>query len=195
MIVNHAELVVSAVKPEQYPKGSLPEIALVGRSNVGKSSLINRMINRKRLAHTSSTPGKTQTLNFYLINRAFYFVDLPGYGYAKVSKQTKAQWGHMIEHYLRKREELKCALLLVDVRHKPTRDDVNMFDWLDYYTIPTVVVATKSDKLSKGKRLQQVKAIQRELGVRPEDIVAFSSATGEGKEPLWRAITSYVSNA
>lgn len=193
MKVNEAEIVISAVGPEQYPADARPEIALVGRSNVGKSSLINRLINRKQLARTSSSPGKTQTLNFYLINRSFYFVDLPGYGFAKVSKQIKAKWGRMIEQYLRERETLRGVIQLVDLRHPPSRDDGQMIAWLEYYGIPTVIVTTKADKIAKGKRSQHVKVIQRELGIRStEDIIVFSAETGEGKDALWRRLTSFL---
>ena len=193
MKVNKAEMVISAVGPKQYPRDARPEIALVGRSNVGKSSLINRLINRKQLARTSSSPGKTQTLNFYLINQSFYFVDLPGYGFAKVSKRTKAKWGQMIEQYWRERSLVRGVLQLVDLRHPPSRDDVHMFNWLEYYDIPTVVVTTKADKIAKGKRLQHVKVIQQELGIRlPESIVVFSAETGEGKDALWGRITSFL---
>lgn len=195
MKVNQAEIIISAVGPKQYPQDARPEIALAGRSNVGKSSLINRLISRKQLARTSSKPGKTQTLNFYLINESFYFVDLPGYGFARVSKQTKAEWGRMIEHYLSERQQLKCVIQLVDLRHPPSRDDVNMFHWLRHFNIPTIVVATKADKISRGKRQQHVKVISRELDVRPdESVIVFSAETGEGKEALWGRLSPFLLN-
>ena len=149
MKVTQADFTISAVSPKQYPTGQLPEIALAGRSNVGKSSFINRMINRKALARTSSKPGKTQTLNYYLINEFFYFVDVPGYGYAKVSKSERAKWGTMMETYFAERENLKLTILVVDMRHKPTADDVLMYDYLKQLGLPCMVIATKLDKLKK----------------------------------------------
>ena len=136
MKVTDAKITISAVGPKQYPRDVRPELALVGRSNVGKSSLINCLINRKSLARTSAKPGKTQTLNFYLINQSFYLVDLPGYGFAKVSKEIKAAWGRMIEHYLTERDNLRCVIQLVDLRHPPSAADILMFDWLKHYEIP-----------------------------------------------------------
>lgn len=193
MKVTEAEITISAVGPKQYPEDDRPEIALVGRSNVGKSSLINRLINRKSLARTSSKPGKTQTLNFYLINQSFYFVDLPGYGFAKVSKQVRAEWGRMIEHYLGRRDNLRCVIQLVDLRHPPSADDVLMFDWLKHYEIPIIVVATKADKISRSKRPQYAKQIGQQLQTGPYDsIVIFSATTGEGKDELWRHLAAYV---
>ena len=144
MKVHEAEIVISAVSPAQYPDTPLPEIALAGRSNVGKSSFINTLINRKNLARTSSKPGKTQTLNFYLIENTLHFVDVPGYGYAKVSKTERAKWGKMIETYLEQREQLRAVVSLVDLRHAPSQEDVQMYEFLKYYEIPVIVVATKS---------------------------------------------------
>ena len=151
MKVTSADIVISAVKPEQYPESDMPEIALAGRSNVGKSSFINKMLNRKSLARTSSKPGKTQTLNFFIINESFHFVDVPGYGYAKVSKTERAAWGRMIETYITSRKQLKAVLLIVDLRHPPTQDDILMYDFLKHHQIPCIVVATKADKIPKGK--------------------------------------------
>lgn len=189
MKVTKAELIISAVKREQYPKLQLPEIALAGRSNVGKSSFINKMINRKSLARTSQKPGKTQTLNFYLINEQFFFVDVPGYGYAKVSKAEREAWGSMIETYFLNREQLRGAILVVDIRHKPTRDDRTMYEWFKYYDIPVIIIATKTDKIAKGKRLKHLKDIRQTLGADPNDpLIAFSSESGEGKEQAWKAI-------
>lgn len=195
MKVTDAEIVISAVGPKQYPQDARPEIALAGRSNVGKSSLINCLINRKSLARTSSKPGKTQTLNFYLINHSFYFVDLPGYGFAKVSKQIKSEWGRMIEDYLSRRQNLKCVIQLVDLRHPPSKDDMTMYNWLNYYGITVMIVATKADKVSKGKRPGHVKEIKKQLEVvSDESIIVFSAATGEGKDTVWGRLTPFLSN-
>src|SRR5690348_10462188 len=150
MKVTAAEFIISAVRPSQYPPDALPEIALAGRSNVGKSSLINKLISRKNLARTSSKPGKTQTLNYYRINTDLFFVDLPGYGYAQVSKSKRETWGKFIEQYIMKREPLKLLLLLLDLRHPPSKDDVAMYDWLKHSEVPLCVVATKADKIPKG---------------------------------------------
>ena len=151
MNVHNAEIVISAVSPKQYPESQLPEIALAGRSNVGKSSFINTLINRKNLARTSGKPGKTQTLNFYLIEDALHFVDVPGYGYAKVSKTERAKWGKMIETYITQREQLRAVVSLIDLRHPPTQDDIQMYEFLKYYDLPVIIVATKADKIPRGK--------------------------------------------
>ncbi len=195
MKVIDAEIVISAVKSEQYPKDALPEIALAGRSNVGKSSLINKLINRKALARTSSKPGKTQTLNFYLINKSFYFVDLPGYGFAKVSKQVKEQWGQMIEQYLTIRDNLKAVILITDLRHPPTRDDQGMYDWLKHNELPVIVVGTKADKISKGQWQKHQKIAKQTLDMDPRDhFVVFSSDTGYGKDQLWQLLYPLIEN-
>lgn len=195
MKVIDAEIVISAVKSEQYPKDALPEIALAGRSNVGKSSLINKLINRKALARTSSKPGKTQTLNFYLINKSFYFVDLPGYGFAKVSKQIKEQWGHMIEQYLTIRDNLKAVILITDLRHPPTRDDQGMYDWLKHNGLPVIVIGTKADKISKGQWQKHQKIAKETLDMDPSDhFVVFSSDTGYGKDQLWQLLYPLIEN-
>lgn len=187
MKVTEAEIIISAVGPKQYPSDALPEIALAGRSNVGKSSLINRLVNRKKLARTSGTPGKTQTLNFYRVNHSFYFVDLPGYGFARVSKQIKNEWGRMIEQYLTHRDLLKGVMQIVDLRHPPSQDDVQMHDWLTHFQIPTIVVATKADKLSRGKQTQHLKVISQQLNLKTDDpLCAFSAESGQGKDELWR---------
>ena len=186
MKVNQAEIVISAVKPDQYPAAPLPEFALAGRSNVGKSSFINKMINRKNLARTSSKPGKTQTLNFYLINEMLHFVDVPGYGYAKVSKSERDAWGRMIETYLTSREQLRAVLLIVDLRHPPSKDDVMMYEFIKHYELPVVIIATKADKIPKGKWQKHKKVVKETLGLHPEDeIVLFSSETGHGKDEAW----------
>lgn len=193
MKVKNSEFVISAVRPEQYPADGLPEIALAGRSNVGKSSLINRMISRKNLARTSATPGKTQQLNYYRINEDLYFVDFPGYGYAKVSKQQRFAWGKMMEKYLLERDELKLVMQMVDMRHEPSKDDVMIHEWLRHHGLPVVVVATKMDKIPKTRRPKHLKVIKEALGLRAEDpFVPFSSEEGWGKEELWAIIESYA---
>jgi len=153
----------AAAGPEGYPRGNLPEVALAGRSNVGKSSLLNKLINRKGLARVSRRPGRTQTINFFLINKAFYLVDLPGYGFARVPEEVKMSWGPMVEGYLSKRETLRGVLLLIDIRREPAEMDLQLYEWLLYYNIPVAVAATKSDKLSRGKRLAQARLIKKRL--------------------------------
>lgn len=193
MKVNEAEIVISAVSQKQYPNDRLPEVALAGRSNVGKSSFINKLINRKNLARTSSKPGKTQTLNFYKINEAFYFVDVPGYGYAKVSKKEREKWGGMMEEYFETRDTLKAVLLITDVRHEPTRDDVQMYDFLKHFELPVIVIATKLDKIAKGKRQAHLKRTKHTLELDKDDqLIPFSAETGEGKDEAWRAIRSFI---
>ena len=193
MKVHNAEIVISAVQPEQYPKTKLPEIALAGRSNVGKSSFINTLINRKSLARTSGKPGKTQTLNFYLIEDALHFVDVPGYGYAKVSKTERAKWGQMIETYITEREQLQAVVSLVDMRHDPTADDIQMYEFLKYYQIPVIVVATKCDKIKKNQWNKHESIIKKKLNFDPaDDFIVFSSETKEGKDKAWAAIEKYL---
>ncbi|RKD75681.1 MULTISPECIES: ribosome biogenesis GTP-binding protein YihA/YsxC [Sinobaca] len=189
MKANQAELVISAVAEEQYPTMDLPEIAMAGRSNVGKSSFINTLLNRKNLARTSSKPGKTRTLNFYLINEILMLVDVPGYGYAKVSKTERAAWGKMIETYLGERDQLCGVTLILDVRHAPSGEDVRMYQYLKHFELPVVIIATKADKVTKNKRPKHVKQIKETLGLHKEDsVVLFSSETGQGKEEAWGAI-------
>lgn len=189
MNVHSAEIVISAVSPAQYPDTELPEIALAGRSNVGKSSFINSLINRKNLARTSSKPGKTQTLNFYLIENALHFVDVPGYGYAKVSKTEREKWGKMIETYLSSREQLRAVVSLVDLRHKPTEEDIQMYQFLKYYDIPVIVVATKADKIPRGKWNKHESIVKKALDFdNNDDFILFSSETKMGKEEAWAAI-------
>jgi GTP-binding protein len=193
MKVTSSEIVISAVKPDQYPDSDLPEFALAGRSNVGKSSFINKMLNRRGLARISSKPGKTQTLNFYLINEMLHFVDVPGYGYAKVSKKEREAWGKMIETYLTNREQLKAVVLIVDLRHPPTNDDVMMYDFLKHYDIPCVVIATKADKIPKSKWQKHMKITKETLDIDQNDqIIMFSSETGYGKDQAWSALLSYM---
>ncbi|TCP32215.1 GTP-binding protein [Scopulibacillus darangshiensis] len=193
MKVNQAEFIISAVAPSQYPDDGLSEIALAGRSNVGKSSLINRLLNRKSLARTSQRPGKTQTLNYYKINDAFYFVDVPGYGYAKVSKSEKQAWAKMLETFFTTSKQLKAVVQIVDLRHPPSKEDIQMYHYLKYFDRPTIVVATKADKISKGKYEKHKKVIKTDLQMDKEDaIILFSSQSGYGKDQLWRAINSYI---
>nr|C5D5L1.1 RecName: Full=Probable GTP-binding protein EngB [Geobacillus sp. WCH70] len=193
MNVTKAEIAVSAVKPEQYPDGALPEFALAGRSNVGKSSFINKMINRKNLARTSSKPGKTQTLNFYLINESFYFVDVPGYGFARVSKKEREAWGKMMETYFTTREQLRAVVLIVDLRHPPTKDDVMMYEFLKHYQIPTIIIATKADKVPKGKWQKHLKVVRETLNIIEDDkLILFSAETGQGKEEAWAALERFL---
>ena len=186
MKITSSEIVISAESPKQYPDDGKPEFALVGRSNVGKSSTINTMLNRKKLARVSSSPGKTRTINFYLVNEEFYLVDLPGYGYTKVSKSEKTNWGKMIETYLKDRENLYEVILLVDIRHEPTTDDKMMYDWIKYYGYGRVVVATKSDKISRGNYQKHFKIIRKKLGMSAMDkIIPISSLKKEGADNLW----------
>ena len=184
--IKNSDFVISAVKKEQYPITGLPEIAFVGRSNVGKSSIINALTNRKKLAKVSQTPGKTRLINFFIINGdEFYLVDLPGYGYAKVSKTEKASWGKTIETYLNGRQELKRVVLLVDSRHKPTADDIQMHEWIKFYGYDEVVIATKSDKLSNNELRKSEKVIRETLNLGKEDKLYFiSSLNKKGKDEL-----------
>ncbi|MFS8541025.1 MAG: ribosome biogenesis GTP-binding protein YihA/YsxC [Tissierellales bacterium] len=189
MKILKAELEKVAVDKTQYPAGNLPEIVLAGRSNVGKSNFINSMVNRNNLAKTSSKPGKTRTINFYKINDKFRLVDLPGYGYAKVSKQEKDKWGRIIEEYLNSRENIKEIILLVDIRHEPTELDVIMYNWIKSYNYRGLVVATKADKISKGKFQKHIKIIRDKLGIEnPELIIPYSSITKINKDKVWALI-------
>ncbi len=191
MKVNQAEFVISAVGPAQYPEDGLPEIALAGRSNVGKSSLINKMIARKNLARTSSQPGKTQTLNFYAIDAQLYLVDLPGYGYAQVAQGIKAGWGSMMERYLLRSERLALVVQLLDMRHPPSREDRRMYEWLGEAGRAVLLVATKADKLSKGQWMKQNHMIQRELSSSTLPI-PFSSLNGIGRDEVHQAIENHL---
>lgn len=189
MKVHNVEMVISAVRPDQYPEDGLPEFALAGRSNVGKSSFINRMIGRKALARISSKPGKTQTLNFYKIEEQLFFVDVPGYGYAKVSKTEREAWGKMIERYFTGRQELKAVVQIIDLRHPPTADDRMMYDFLKHYNIPCIVIATKADKIPKGKWDKHKKIVKETLEMEQSDsLIVFSSETGLGFEEAWKTI-------
>ncbi|MGJ6482422.1 ribosome biogenesis GTP-binding protein YihA/YsxC [Listeria monocytogenes] len=189
MDVNNVELIISAVRPEQYPETDLPEYALAGRSNVGKSSFINTMIRRKSMARISQKPGKTQTLNFYKIEEALFFVDVPGYGFAKVSKTEREKWGVMIETYITSREQLRGVIQIVDLRHKPTEDDRMMYEFLKYYDIPVIVIATKADKIPRSKWQKNAKIVRETLDFDPDDkFVLFSSETKMGKDETWQFI-------
>lgn len=192
MKVTSAEIEISAVSKKQYPKTNLPEIALAGRSNVGKSSFINRIIGRKNLVRTSSKPGKTRTLNFYKINEAFYFVDVPGYGYAKVSKQEREKWGRMMEEYFETREQLSLVVLVVDLRHNPTEEDIQMYEYVTYLNIPLLVIATKLDKISKSKRQKQINRMNQIFANEEVKVIPFSAMTSENKDLVWREIEKYM---
>jgi GTP-binding protein len=190
MIIKSAEFVTSATRPSQYPPADLPEIAFAGRSNVGKSSLINTLVNRKRLVKTSSTPGRTQLINFFNINENLVFVDLPGYGYARVPAAVQKKWGPMIETYLSTRSPLKAVVLIMDIRRTPGVREMDLLYWLDYHGIAVIRVLTKTDKLAKTKQAKQHAAIARTLGIEKEDIILFSAKTRRGKDLLWNAILS-----
>ena len=191
MKINDVRLEVQAVRRSQYPENDKPEFMLVGRSNVGKSSFINAIVGRKNIAYTSGKPGKTQTLNFYLVNEEFYMVDVPGYGYASVNKQMQQKFGKMIEEYLEKREQLIRVFMLVDFRHKPTEDDVLMYNFLKYYSIPVTIVATKADKVGSSKTEHNKKEILNTLNlVVGDDLVLFSSVTKKGKEEISERTTA-----
>lgn len=194
MIIRTAEYVCSAVKPQQYPVDGLREIAMAGRSNVGKSSLINRFLGRRNLARTGNTPGKTQTLNFYRVNSAWYFVDLPGYGYAKVSYEVKATWGPMMEAYLKTRENLLAVIQIVDIRHAPSAEDVLMHEWLRTRGVPVLVVATKADKVSRGQWAKHLSTIAEGLGILDWHVILpFSAESGIGNDELHMAIEHILS--
>ena len=180
--ISSARFVKSTTRPDDFPRDQRPEIAFCGRSNIGKSSLLNTLTNSQRLARTSASPGRTQTINFFLINERMYFVDLPGYGYAKVPRIVKEKWGKMIENYLRGRQQLKLTLMLVDSRMSPTESDIMMKQWLDHYRIPNVVVLTKTDKISRGQLNRALDQSAQTLNTK--EIIAFSAVTGAGKEQL-----------
>lgn len=191
MIIKKCEFLKSAVLKEQYPELDLPEIAFSGRSNVGKSSLINSMLNRKKLVKVSSNPGKTRTINFFVVNEQYVMVDLPGYGYAAVSRSEKQAWGKMIEDYLKSRENLKNVVLLVDIRHAPTADDKLMYDFIKYYRKSVIVVATKLDKITRSSINKNLNIIKQTLGLDANDIlIPYSSETHAGREELWEAVTA-----
>ena len=188
MMIRSAKFICSAVTPEHHPPADLPEVAFSGRSNVGKSSLINKILNRKKLVRTSKTPGRTQLLNFFEINEIYRFVDLPGYGYAKVPAEVQKRWRPMVETYLTSRSNMRGMVLLLDIRREPSKEDLNLWHWLQTMSIEVVTVTTKVDKLSRNKRNKQIAAIARTLGCKKEDLIEFSAMTGEGKEQLWREL-------
>lgn len=194
MKIFDVNLYISAVRRSQYPNQGQKEFLLVGRSNVGKSSFINTLINRKNFARTSSRPGKTQTLNFYNINNEFYLVDVPGYGFAKVQKSLKKKFGMIIEEYLESREELQMVFMLVDFRHKPTDDDVLMYNYLKHYNIPVTVIATKVDKVKKNSFDKNKKIILSTLGINEKDMIMFSAVTKLGKAEALEKIEKYLAN-
>ena len=193
MKINNVKFVTSAVRRSQYPEDGKPEFLLVGRSNVGKSSFINTLVNRKNMARISAIPGKTQTLNFYLINENFYFVDVPGYGFARVSKKLKNKFGMIIEDYLKMRENLKMVFMLIDFRHKPTEDDILMYNYLKYYNIPVTVVATKCDKVSKNNYDKNKKSVKDVLKMVEEDrLELFSAPKRIGKDEIYNIIDDFL---
>ncbi len=189
MKITSAQFIKSATKPSEYPRGrKLPELAFAGRSNVGKSSLINALVGRKNLAKTSASPGRTQTINFYLVNEKISFVDLPGYGYARVPLAVRKAWKPMVESYLQVRQELRLVVLILDARREVSPEDANLLDWLDHHRIPSVLVLTKADKLSQMERARQKRRLIENLMLAGRDFLFFSAQTGEGKEELWKKI-------
>ena len=191
MIIKSAELETVCGITSRFPDNTCPEFAFAGKSNVGKSSLINALLNRKSLARTSSTPGKTQTVNFYRVNDAFYFVDLPGYGYARVSKTEREKWGKMIERYLHKSQMLRQVFLLIDIRHEPGENDRMMYDWIVKNGFHPVVIATKKDKIKRSQLSKQTAVIRRTLGMGAEELlIPFSAETKEGREEIYAILTA-----
>ena len=193
MIVKQAQFIKSATKPSQFTEPIFPEIAFAGRSNVGKSSLINTLVNRKNLVKTSSKPGCTQLINFFTINEEISFVDLPGYGYAKVSKKVRAQWGPMVELYLSVRKNLRGVILLIDIRRTPGKEEFELMEWFIKRSIPCLTVLTKADKLSRPKQQQRLAILARQLKRQKEDLILFSSKTRQGKEIVLNEIAALIS--
>lgn len=193
MIINKAELETVCGITSKLPENMQLEFAFSGKSNVGKSSLINALVNRKALARTSSQPGKTQTINFYHLNDSFYFVDLPGYGYAKVSQEIKAKWGTMIERYLKTSKQLALVFLLVDIRHEPSENDKNMYEWVVYNGFKPVIIATKLDKIKRSQKDKQLKLVRQGLGASSDTrIIPFSSQTKQGLEEIWALMDEII---
>lgn len=194
MKIDSSELTHIAVRTSQYPNEERDEFLLVGKSNVGKSSFINTILARKNFARTSSKPGKTQTLNFYLVNNNFYLVDVPGYGYANVSKSQQKKFGLMIEEYLTTRKNLRLVFMLIDFRHKPGENDILMYDYLKYYNLPVAIIATKYDKVKSSQKDKQEKLIRETLNIKKDDsLILFSSITKKGREEVYRQINSKLS--
>ena len=192
MKIAKADFVTSAVAPEGYPSEGLPEIVFMGRSNVGKSSLINSLLGNRKLARTSRTPGRTQLINFFRINERFLFVDLPGYGYAKVPAAVRQQWGAMVENYLANRKELVLSILILDSRHAPTANDEQLRSWLEHHGLPFVVVSTKADRLSNNQLRNSLRTTAKSLGMNVEAVLPYSSVTGRGGDRIWKAISERV---
>ncbi len=192
MIIKTAEFVKSATNPSQYPEELLPEIAFVGRSNVGKSSLINTLVNRRQLVKTSSTPGRTQLINFFDINSTFSFVDLPGYGYAKVPASVRKNWGPMIETYLSGRKTLKGAVMILDLRRLPGQTEMDLVDWMAHHRIPGLLILTKTDKLSRSRQLVRHRDIAETLGIEKDRLLLFSAKTRQGKDQIWEMIERLI---
>lgn len=196
MIIRSVELETVCGITSVLPENSMPEIAFSGKSNVGKSSLINGLINRKALARTSSQPGKTQTINFYNVNKEVYFVDLPGYGYAKVSKGTQEKWGVMIEKYLQTSKQLKAVFLLIDIRHEPSANDKAMYDWIVYNGYNPIIIATKLDKIKRSQIQKNVSLVRKGLDVKPGTmVIPYSAVTKQGRDEIWNVITEYTQSA
>ena len=193
MKITSAEFIKSAVWPPQYPPATLPEIAFAGRSNVGKSSLINTLVGRKNLAKTSNTPGRTQLINFFSINETLSFVDLPGYGFAKVSQSVKKNWGEMVAAYLKERQSLALVIFILDIRRDPSKDDLSLRDWLEHYRIPYLYVLTKADKLSNNQSVSQCSKIERDLHAEAgRGIILFSAKTEKGKNDIWQVLEDHL---
>jgi GTP-binding protein len=188
MKILSAEFVKSATKPSEYPKEGLPEIAFAGKSNVGKSSLINALVNRKNLAKTSADPGRTQVINFFRINNKISFVDLPGYGYAKVPLEIRKKWKPMVETYLQTRKEIHLVIIILDARRGASSDDLALLDWLNYHGIPSMLVLTKADKLSQMDRARQKKILSQTPILSGKGLIFFSALSGESKDEMWRMI-------
>jgi GTP-binding protein len=188
-----AEFVKSATKPSEYPPGNLPEVAIAGKSNVGKSSLINTLVNRKNLARTSSQPGRTQTINFFLVNEKLSLVDLPGYGFAKAPLEVRKAWKPMVETYLQTRKAIRLVILILDSRRGISPDDATLLDWLDYHDLPALIVLTKADKLSQFERARQKKGLAANPLLAGRPLLFFSALTGEGKEEMWSLIQKSAS--
>jgi GTP-binding protein len=195
MQIRSAKFICSAVKPEHYPPADLPEVAFAGRSNVGKSSLINKILNRKKLVRTSKTPGRTQLLNFFEINEIYRFVDLPGYGYAKVPAEVQKRWRPMVENYLTTRVNLRGMVWLLDIRREVSKEDLTLWDWLQAQQLKVIIVITKADKLSKNKRNKQAASIAKSLGMKTQELIQFSAISGEGKDEIWQELTRLLETA